>query len=297
MENIGIVCFAACYLLALVPEGLRKVRPSGWNVPMEIGLLLAGVAAHSAFLYYRIQVYERLPLSSQQDWVLVVAWVFACLTLVQLSIRRERCFSGPLVVWVLILTGVARFVAGPETYAYLPASRTWGMVHGVSMLLATISILLGFLSGIMYLIKAASLKKPGRKHPLAKRLPSLEWLYYANRHSRKFTAVMLGLGVLSGLVLFRFAELAGDKTSLWKDGLIVGTMALLAWYLVSLLVGHFWRRSHEGHQVAYRTIAGFLALCLLFLLAFCTEHRHNRAVEPRQPLEIPASSESEGGLR
>ncbi|MDO4585396.1 MAG: hypothetical protein Q4D62_15010 [Planctomycetia bacterium] len=270
-ENVGIVCFASCYALAWV---LGR-----WKGAERLALG-AGIFAHTAYLYYRTLFYERLPLSSQQDWFLVTAWVMACLALGLVSSRklpRSGFFLLPLILGVIAVASLA----DKESYAFQPASAIWGGIHGLSMLLATVAIFCGFLSGMFYLWKAGSLKKPLRRVEYSA-LPSLEWLHAANRHAMKLATTMLGLGVLSGIVLLQFAKLQGEAVPFWQDAMILGTVLLLVWFLFSLFLGHFWKRWQEGHQVAYRTIGSFVALCVLLGLSQVTEHRHNQAQHPQE---------------
>lgn len=266
-----MVCFASCYGLAWLLGRWKSAERTA---------LAAGIFAHSAYLYYRTLFYERLPLSSQQDWFLVTAWVLACLTLGLVSSRKVPHSGFFLLPVILGLIAVASLM-GKESYAFQPASVIWGGIHGLSMLAATVAIFCGFLSGMFYLWKAGNLKKPLRwVEPWS--LPSLEWLHAANRHAMKLATTMLALGVLSGLVLLRFAKLQGETIPFWQDAMILGTVLLLGWFLFSLLPGFFWKRWQEGHQVAYRTIGSFVALCVLLGLSLATEHRHNQAQHPQE---------------
>ena len=285
MNKVGIICFAGCYIIATVLDFRRLKRPSTLTLKLEQIVLAAGLFAHTAFLYYRSLTYERLPLSSQQDWILVIAWVLACLTFFLISTYREKSFGAFLLPGILMLLAGAKWFAGDEVYASEPADEIWGMIHGASMMLTTVSIFLGFLSGIMYLQQAWLLKHP-RRPRFARHLPSLEWLHRANCHAMKFSAFFLVCGIFSGHVLNEIAHhTRGVSRAGFHDPFILGATILLVWYLASYAVSYFWKFSQEGHQVAYRTILSFVAFLLVLALGFFTTHRHNQGTSPR--MEIP----------
>lgn len=287
---IYIAFFTFCYFLAFGVEFLRfRFRP-GKGIPAELCLLGAGITAHTALLAVRIFDSGRSPLSCPQDALFVLAWVLTGISMGMISTYRRKNFGLFLLPAVLITLGIAFFADSETPFALRPASAAWGMVHGFSMLLAAVSIFCGFLSGIMYLRQAWNLKHPGLRrfrNSAFLRLPSLEWLHYANRHSMKLAASMLALGVLSGIVL---DVMHGDRTHLLRNWMILGTMSLLAWFVISLVMGFIWKRANAGPQIAYRTILSFAALCVLFGLVIFSQHRV-LPVLPSIPSEPPVLSE------
>ncbi|MDO4550088.1 MAG: hypothetical protein Q4C96_02410, partial [Planctomycetia bacterium] len=281
MQNVGIICFGGCYLIAAFMEFLRLRYFSKWSVRVEWAALWSGVFAHTAFLYYRTCEYERLPLSSQRDWVIVIAWVLVCLTLFLKSAYKEKSFGMFFLPGILFLLAGAKWVADDQVFAYKPASEAWGAVHGGAMMMVTVSVLAGFLSGIMYLWQAWLLKHP-RFTRFINHLPSLEWLHSANCGAMKFSTFFLAGGILSGLVLNEIAKTQGMPSVGMSDPFILGATLLLVWYLGSYAISFFWKFSQEGHLVAYRTILSFAALLLILTFGFFTMHRHNQGVPPKR---------------
>ena len=91
-------------------------------------------------------------------------------------------------------------MADSQPLAREPASRIWGAIHGMSIVLAAVAVLVGFVAGLMYLGQVRHLKhKIVARRGL--RLPSLEWLQWANSRAIVVSVLMLGMGVLSGMVL------------------------------------------------------------------------------------------------
>ena len=85
-----------------------------------------------------------MPLSSNRDWYLLAAWVLAVVYLYLLCSRPRTPFGLVLLPLVLGLIGTAAWLAGPQPFAREPASKVWGVIHGTSLLLAIVAVLLGF---------------------------------------------------------------------------------------------------------------------------------------------------------
>ncbi len=288
--------FLICCLGALGLEILRfRTRPDAW-VCAELVLMGFALTVLTVFLGWRVFHSGRMPLSSSQDAVLVLVWVLTGIAMGLISTWRRKSFGLTFLPMILALLLVAIYGADETPFAARPASAVWGMVHGGSMLLAAVSIFFGFLSGSMYLRQARALKRPSfaSSSKGGIRLPSLEWLHYANRHSMKCATSMLALGVLSGIVM---DLLRHDSVNLLANWMILGTTGLLFWFVLSLVIGFFWTRANAGPQIAFRTILNFVALCTLFGLVIFSQHRiySERREQPEISSEtfFDAASESD----
>ena len=91
LSGVQIICFASSYAIALALEISRLLFRSTIR-----GMLLAdfrggGIAGpHRIFLYYRAVQPSGIPLSSNQDWYLLAAWVLAVIYLYLLCFRLRR---------------------------------------------------------------------------------------------------------------------------------------------------------------------------------------------------------------
>ena len=112
------------------------------------------MTAHTAFLYYRAVNASGMPLSSNRDWYLLAAWVLAVVYLYLLCFRPRTPFGLFLLPLVLGLIATAALLADPQPFAREPASKVWGIIHGTSIMLATVAVLVGFAAGVMYLGQA-----------------------------------------------------------------------------------------------------------------------------------------------
>ena len=270
LHGVGIVCFAASYAVALVLELSRLVFRSAIRSAVMLGFAAAGLVAHTAFLCHRAVETPGSPLSSQREWYLIAAWLLVVVYLYLTCYHPGRSFGVFLLPLVLGLIGVAAFFANPESYAREPASRAWGLVHGGSILLASVSLLVGLVAGMMYLEQARRLKK---KRPPTRglRLPSLEWLLRANSRAIVIATFLLGLGLLSGEIL---RLLSRGESVPWNDPVILSTFCVFGCLLASVVVGVFYRPATAGRKVAYLTLLSFLALVIALAMVLSMGTRH-----------------------
>ncbi len=260
LSGVGIICFAGSYAVALALEVSRLLFRSGVRGAVMLGFAGAGLVAHSAFLYYEaVEALSRgaPPLSGKQHWYMLAAWVLVVCYLYLVYYHPRAAFGLFLLPLVLGLIATGRFFAETDSIARADAWRVWGIIHGTSILLAAVSVLMGFAAGLMYLGQARRLK---HKRPPVRglRLPSLEWLQRTNGRAIVVSVLMLGVGVLSGIILSRMrsAELS------WGDPIVFSTTAMFGWLLVAVIVGALYRPAREGRKVAYLTVVSFVFLVI-----------------------------------
>jgi hypothetical protein len=152
------------------------------------------------------------------------------------------------------------------------ASRFWGNVHGASLLLGTVTVMAGFVAGLMYLLQSYRLK-----HKMLSprfRLPSLEWLERVNSRAILTSVLFIGVGFLSGVVLNRVEQRSHLAEIPWYDPVILSLAGMLLWLLAAAAFNLLYRAARRGRKVAYLTVAsfGFLMIVLGVLLFVNTEH-------------------------
>jgi ABC-type uncharacterized transport system permease subunit len=266
LSGVQIICFATSYAVALALELSRLLFRSG--VRGVVMLLFAGIGLviHSAFLYHQAFRKAGSPLSSERDWYLVAAWVLVVVYLYLVYYHPQNAFGLFLLPLVLGLI-CAGALADDTSFDQDRAAGIWGVIHGTSILLATVAVLFASAAGVMYLTQARRLK---HKLPPIRglRLPSLEWLRRANSRTIAVSVPMLGVGVFSGIILslVRTAKLS------WRDPLVASTSAMFAWLLVAVVIGALYRPAREGRKVAYLTIVSFLFLLIALALFLSTQH-------------------------
>lgn len=284
LSGVQIVCFATSYAVALTMELSRLLFRSGIRGAIMLGFAAAGLLAHTAFLCNRAVGAQGPPLSSEQDWYLVAAWVLAAVYLCLVYYYPRTPFGLFLLPLVLGLVATAAVFADPEPFARGPASQVWGAIHAISILLATVAVLMGFVAGLMYLAQARRLKH--KRPPLGGlRLPSLEWLQRASSRAIVVSVMMLAVGVMSGAILVRISDGSQDSRLRWSDPVVWSTAVMLAWLLIALLVVALYKPVRQGRKVAYLTVLSFIVLVIALGVQLMLSTQHGaRDRKPRAGL-------------
>jgi len=274
LSNITTLCFAGSYTVALALEASRLLFKSGVRGAVMIGFAAAGLFAHTVYLVSQATQSTGPPLSSATDWCLMAAWVLAAAYLFLTLSHRREVIGLFLLPWVLGLIAAAQF-ADPQPLAADSAQRMWGLLHGSFLLAGTVAVLVGFVSGSMYLVQAYRLKQKVLPSE-GLRLPNLEWLDRVNTRAIQLSTLLMGLGFVSGLVLGMVRERAGGvAVSLWKDPLVLSLAGMLVWLLAASAFTVIYRPARQGRKVAYLTLASvvFLLVMLGTLLFQDTVHK------------------------
>ena len=270
------------YALALALELARPIL----RFPVRglaVGMVLAGFLVHTAFLGYRaVVIWNQLQsagtfLAVKQDWYFGLAWGLTAVCLAWMAFRPGFPFAALFLPLILILLGVGFFLADPIPFERGAASKVWGFVHGLSLMGATLCILVAIVAGSVYLWQVRRVKK-GIVGFTRIRPPSLEWLQKANAHAVLAAIGCLALGIFSGIVLNAVAGEFGASALPWNDPVVVSTCAMFAWLAGTVLLGAVYRPLREGRKVAYLTFLSFvfLVLALALMLSGWTQHGKDR---------------------
>jgi ABC-type uncharacterized transport system permease subunit len=124
-------------------------------------------------------------------------------------------------------------------------------------------VLIGFLAGVMYLIKSWRLKRKRAGSSL--RLPTLESLGRLNRRCLVISMIAVGVGVLAGVVmnLNRWGHVG------WADRGVLLSMLLFLWLVAATSLEFFYEPASHGRKAVYLTLAslGFLILAMFEVLS------------------------------
>lgn len=282
MMEILVGWVTLLYALALALEFARPVL----RFPVRglaVGMVSAGFLVHTAFLGYRaVVIWNQLQsagafLAVKQDWYFGLAWGLTAVCLAWMAFRPAFPFAALFLPLVLILLGVGFFLADPIPLERGAASKVWGFVHGLSLMGATLCILVAIVAGSVYLWQVRRVKR-GIVGFTRIRPPSLEWLQNANAHAVLAAIGCLALGIFSGIVLNAIAGESGDSALPWNDPVVVSTFAMFAWLAGTVLLGSVYRPLREGRKVAYLTFLSFvfLVLALALMLSGWTQHGKDR---------------------
>jgi ABC-type transport system involved in cytochrome c biogenesis permease subunit len=289
ISGISLTCFAASYGVAWALAWVQLLRPGGKRQVLSLGFVLAGWLAHTLYLGHRVAEYSASPLSSSFDWCLVAAWLLIGAYL-YLTYYFPRAALGLYMLPLAMALIAAATVADPTPLAPGPASRVWGAVHGISLLIGTLAVMVGFVAGVMYLVQARRLKRKRAPIP-GLRLPSLEWLEKVNSRVIILSSLMVGIGFLAGMIL-NIVGSGQPGTIPWSDPVIWTSAIMFVWLLAAAIFNAVYRPARRGRKVAYLTVVSFvfLAVALSVLFLVSTQHggqnrRNPSGAAPRAALE------------
>jgi ABC-type uncharacterized transport system permease subunit len=151
------------------------------------------------------------------------------------------------------------------------------LFHSVTLLLGTVAVCIGFLAGLMYVVQSYALKHL-RSPTNGLRLPSLEWLERINSRALGLSAVLVGLGFVSGLIMTLGRHRGEAAYTLWNDPVVWSLAAMMLWLLAAEVFRLVYPAARRGRKVAYLTLAsfGFLVIVLTALMLVDTVHGESR---------------------
>jgi len=263
MSNIGVVCFASSYAVALALEISRLFFRSGIRGALMIIFAAAGFLAQTLFLVARLTESNA---GGWVDWYLLAAWILVAAYLYLTFYHPQNPIGIFILPIVLALIGAAYLL--PATRGFTVGASAWGLVHGLALLLGTTVILIGFVSGLMYLIQSARLKQK-RAVWSRLRLPSLEWAEKITGRCIVISAVLLGVGVFSGIAI----NAQSGKVP-WTDPVVWGSGLLLLWLAVVMVFNMVYRPARGGRKIAYLTLASMVFLLLVLALTQLIPSEH-----------------------
>lgn len=283
LSGISIVCFSASYLVALGLEATRLRFRLPIRLLVMVGFTAAGLVAHTAYLWMRAADATRggSPLSSWYDWYLVAAWILAAAYLGLVVSRPQSNVGLFLLPVVLILIAVGYGFRDAAPFPRDRALQAWGVAHGLMLLLGTVTVSLGFVAGIMYLVQSWRLKHHVPPQ-VGLKLPSLEWLQAVNKQSLVFSSCFIALGLVAGIILNTVKHRGSGPAVPWTDSVVLSSAVLLVWLLAATLFEWLYKPAQQGRKVAYLTVASFLFLALVvaMLLVGGSEHAQPRSTPP-----------------
>lgn len=264
LARVHIYCFLLSYLLALGLEAYVLLRRNAHSVRLLVPVpIAAGLLAHTAYLITRSQQSGLPPLlASQQDWLLVLAWLGVTLYFILFWTHPRQAHGVFMLPAVVVLVSVALFVSNRSAgNLHEIALKRWGMFHAASLVLGLAAVLGASISGLMYLLHHQRLKsRSGWLRNLS--LPNLEKLTAINRWMVVFSVPCLTLGLLTGFLLISWS--IPDQDVRWSDPTIVTSVIVWA-AMVALLIRLLATSQQTGKSVAQLSLlsGGFLLVTVL----------------------------------
>ncbi len=265
LSGVSVSCFLFSYMVVLLMEASRFFLKLPARSFLLIAMLSAGVVAHTIFLGNEIASSETL-LGNWFQWTVLSAWGLSVACLFVTVRNPERSMGLFIVPVILGLIALAQLLRPLDPFPTQTTESVWKNIHGVSLLVGTMFISLGFAFSLMYLVQSYRLKSKGRRRSVLK-LPTLEFLQSMNRMSLFLTTACLGIGLLSGIVLN-----INRDAAIWFSGGVLLTFVLFAIALVATLAELSSVGSLGGRKSAYLSIASVFLLALVLLFVFLSSH-------------------------
>lgn len=271
-SGIGVVCFVGSYAVAFLLEWVRLVRPSAALRLSVLAALSAGVAAHSVYLAHHFILRNDHLVVNAAGWFFLLAWGLALLCLYLYFDYPKTPFGLFLLPIIFLVIGSGVVLAQIE-FPVAATGRTIRAVHVVALLTTAVTVFYGFVTGVMYFLQLAKLR---RRIVLPVGLPSLEWLRRANRRAVKGALIPLGVGVLSGFYILHIQNFdsLGALYFPFSDFMILGALFLFALLLFAALPRN--RSAQTDGRVALLTIICFALLTLILAAGVLCPHAHWR---------------------
>lgn len=276
LSGITLLCFASCYAITLGLEVARIWVQARSRAVVSLGFALVGIVTHTLYLIGEQQgVIQSGPISSWHQWCLMAAWVLMSLFVIAAFAQPGTSLGLFLLPMVLLLIGVAYLMDQVAPFGAETASETWGVIHGTALLAGTVVVMLGFVTGIMYLIQSYRLK-----HKMLStegfKLPSLEWLETTNRRALVISTCLLAGGMFAGILL----KISYNSFP-WTDPVIWSSAILFLWLVAAMIFEVVYRPARRGQKVAYLTMANFVFLALVLALILFGPSQHARNTQSK----------------
>lgn len=274
LSGITLLCFASCYAITLGLEVARIWVRARSRAVVSLGFAVVGIITHTLYLIGEQQgVIQTGPISSWHQWCLMAAWVLMSLFVIAAFAQPGTSLGLFLLPMVLLLIGVAYLMDQVAPFGASTAAETWGVIHGTALLAGTVVVMLGFVTGVMYLIQSYRLK-----HKMLStegfKLPSLEWLETTNRRALVISTCLLAGGMFAGILLK-----ISHNSFPWTDPVIWSSAILFLWLVAAMIFEVVYRPARRGQKVAYLTMANFLFLMIVLGLILFGPSQHARNLE------------------
>lgn len=250
--------------------------PGSWLGRLAVGSLLLAAVAHVATVVTRGLAAERLPWGNMYEFLLTSTLVGVVVWLAVLYRFPSVRLLGLFVALVnMALLGVGGLVVYTPVGPLPPALDSyWFIIHIAAMVLATGAFLVGFITAVMYLIRAGY-DQGRRSFPfsLGRRMPAAETLDRLTFRLHAFGFPIWTLGALIAGPIW--AEVAWGRYWGWDPKEV---WALISWIIYAAFLHARATPSVKRSYEAWLVIIGWLTMMMnLFGVNFFFEGLHSYA--------------------
>lgn len=272
---VSTLCFLLGFANALFKLGAGRYQSSRY----QFGVMLAGFAFQSAFLYVRGQQIGRCPLTNLFEVLVFLSWSTVLFFVVigpAYRLSLLGAFTAPLAFALQTLAFIAKIEAPPPVRM---AVNPWLEAHAAFSLMAYGAFLLAALAGAMFIVQDRQLKSRQLGAAFFQ-LPPIQALGVANARILLAGFVLLTIGMAAG---FGVGELPSPYKLSWSIGV---------WLLYAAVLVLRWLRQLPPRRVAQASVgAAGIALVTLTGITFIADSEPRKLQgEARLPLLHPLDS-------
>jgi hypothetical protein len=282
MTELFIFC-VLCYVFSFLFELLRFFGNSTMRQFFSIFFVLVAFVLHTIFIYYHHHVVTRGYVNGAEMYFLTTSWSLILIYFYLSCYHRGvpfGLFFLPLALLLLIGGVVIAYITPNEpTTGLTPYNPPLlKMLHATTFFLATSSICLGFVAGLLYLVQDWRLR---HKKPIGIiRLPAIEWSGSICRKALGVATFILAATIYFGWLMQ--PKIKSPNFVLLYDPLVIGTICMFI--LLILFSGILPLRifKTEGKQVAVLTLITFIFLATTLCCATITKNAHWKRINPKE---------------
>jgi len=252
-EKTIFITIAVLYMIAssivlheLISKGSKKYNQ------FLLPILSLAITLEAVFMIFRAISIKRLPLTGLFESLIVLTIAFGLLYLF-LNIFIQQVWFSSIMVWIIsVLFIIAGVFAKPASEPLEIAATPWAMVHGVSMIFGSVSIILAAASSFLYLHGCKKLKSKEIIKVMGK-VPNIEKLENMTLFGIKAGFVFITIGIIGGLGL---VATSGNSFLSWLLDLKVISI-IIAWILLGSVLIMNYLLTLRGNIKAFLSLAIF----------------------------------------
>ena len=229
-EKIIFILVAVLYTSAAA-IGFFQLSSKGIKYKnLLLPIVSLAVTLEAVIMVFRAASIKALPLTGLFESLIILTIVFGIVYLFLNIFIQQVWFSSVMVWMILVLFLIAGAFAQPVAEPLRIAATPWALLHGISMILGGVSIILASASSFLYLLGRNKLKSKEIIKVIGK-IPNFEKLENMALFGIKAGFVFITIGIIGGLGL---VAMSGRDFASWLLDLKVISI-VIAWILLGTI--------------------------------------------------------------
>ena len=252
-EKIIFILVAVLYTSAAA-IGFFQLSSKGKKYKnLLLPIVSLAVTLEAVIMVFRAASIKALPLTGLFESLIILTIVFGIVYLFLNIFIQQVWFSSVMVWMILVLFLIAGAFAQPVAEPLRIAATPWALLHGISMILGGVSIILASASSFLYLLGRNKLKSKEIIKVIGK-IPNFEKLENMALFGIKAGFVFITIGIIGGLGL---VAMSGRDFASWLLDLKVISI-VIAWILLGTILILNYLLTLKGNVKAFLTLTIFI---------------------------------------